>query len=72
VAQIAGDGGVLIRERKSSGAVIEFSVGPFGDGMAGRASRSGVGETGGDVIRDVAADCSGPIPIGDVAAVAIG
>ena len=34
VAKIAGDGGVFVGERKSRGAVIEFAVRPFCDGMA--------------------------------------
>ena len=72
VAKIAGDGGVFVGERKSRRAVIKFSVGPFGDGMAGRTCRRGIGEARGNVIRNVAANRCGAIPIGDVATVAVG
>src|ERR1700676_2029581 len=70
VAQAAGNGSVFIGKRKSGSAVIKFSVGPFGDGMAGRTSCCSVWESGSDVIRNVAADRRGTIPIGDVATVA--
>ncbi len=51
----AGHGGVFIGEREASGAVIKFSVRPFGDGMAGSALRRSGRKTGGNVIRNGAA-----------------
>lgn len=52
-------------------AVIEFSVGPCGDSVAGSASRRGTWESRSNVIRDVAADGRGFVPIGQMATHAI-
>jgi hypothetical protein len=71
VAQAAGNGRMLVGEGKSRSAVIKFSVGPFGDGMAVRTSRRGIRESRSDVIRNIAADRCGAIPIRDMATVAI-
>ena len=71
VAQTAGHGRMFVGERKSRSAVIKFSVGPFGDGMAGRTSRRSIRESRSDVIRNIAADRCCAIPIRDMATVAI-
>jgi hypothetical protein len=67
VAQSALHVGMPVGQRKARGAVIEFAVGPFGDGMAGRASRSCRGKAGRNVVRDNSANLLRPNPIRRVA-----
>ena len=50
---------VRVGERESRRAVVEFSVGPDGDGVAVGAGGGGSGEIGGDVIGNVAAKGGG-------------
>lgn len=58
-------------EGPAGGAVIEFSVSPFGDGMTRGASRCGRGKTRFDVVGDIATVARRAIPSGEVAAHAI-
>ncbi len=72
VAQSALNIGVAIGERKTGGGVIEFSVGPRGDGVAGGAGGGGGRKARREVIGNIAADGLGLVPIGSVAGHAIG
>jgi len=63
--------GVSIREQESRGAVIEFSVRPFGDGMATRARRRGAWESRSDMVGHAVADGRGALPCELVTAKAI-
>ena len=67
----AGYRRVLIGQRKAGRTVIEFSIGPRRNRMAGCTSGGRVRESRCNVIRDVAAKCGRPIPIAYVAAIAI-
>jgi hypothetical protein len=62
---------VRIGERESRGAVIELSVSPRGDGVAGGASRSGGREIGSDVIGNVATESLRFVPVGGMAGQAV-
>ncbi len=59
VAGLACDAKVFVGEREAGGAVIEFSVRPFRDGMARSALRGGGRETGSNVIGNISSDCGG-------------
>ncbi len=72
VAGSTGHVGVAVRQQEARSAVIEFAVGPSGNGVAAGASRGCRREAGGDVIRDIAADGLGLVPIRCVARHAIG
>jgi hypothetical protein len=52
-----------IGKREAGAGVIEFSVGPGGDGVASGASRSSRREIGCDVIGDVTAESLGLVPV---------
>ena len=69
-----GSGGndVSTSQRPARGAVIEFTVGPHGDGVAGRAGRRSSGEVRLDMVGHVAAIRWSEIPGRLVAAQAIG
>lgn len=61
-----------IREREAGAAVIEFAVGPDGDGVAGRAGGWGVREVGSDVIGHVSVGRRiGGVPRGSMATHAV-
>ena len=72
VARSARNVCVPIRQRKTKCCVIEFSVRPGGNGMAGGALGRGTRESGGDVIRNVATEGGGAVPGGEVAAHTVG
>ena len=63
---------VTVREWKTKSGVIKFSVGPCCDRVARRAGRGRRRETSLDVIRNISSDGRSAIPIGLVAAHAIG
>lgn len=63
---------MAVRQWKTKRGVVKFAVRPFRDGMALRASRGGVGETGGDVIRHAAAEVWRFVPIGQMTSDAVG
>src|ERR1700730_5714927 len=72
VAGSAGNVGVPVCQKKAGGAVIEFAVGPFGDGVAGGAGSRGRREAGGDVIGDVATEGLCFVPVRGVAGRGVG
>ena len=53
---------VRVRQRKAERRVVELAVGPPGDGVALRASRSRRREARFDVIRHIAAECGRAVP----------
>lgn len=63
---------MAVRQWKTKRGVIEFAVCPFRDGMALRASRRGVWETGSDVIRHAATEAWRFVPIGQMTSDAVG
>ena len=67
-----GDELVRVGKGETGGAVIEFAVGPSGDGVAGRASCGGGREIRGDVIGNIAAEGLRLVPVGLMAGEAIG
>ena len=69
VAEVAGHGGVRTGQREAGGAVIECGAQPRSGRMAGRAGRW---ISGSDVIGHRAAKRRRAVPVGGVAAVAIG
>ena len=75
IVDVAGSAkhvGVAVGEREANGSVVEFAIGPGGDGMASGASRGCGGETRADVVGDVAAECLRLVPIGRMAGHALG
>src|SRR3984893_13181920 len=72
VAGSAGNVGVPVCQKKAGGAVIEFAVGPFGDGVAGGARRRGRRGNGGGVIGDVATEGLCFVPVRGVAGRGVG
>jgi len=71
VAQRALHASVAVGQGKSRGAVVEFSVRPLGDGVATAARRSRARESCSDVVGHGAAQRSGALPRGLVAAQAV-
>jgi hypothetical protein len=71
VAGGARNVGVALSQCKAEGGVIEFSVGPLGDGVALRASSRVIRKAYLIVIGNAGAERGGAIPIGEVTAVAI-
>jgi hypothetical protein len=71
VAERASHGCVRVRQRKSSGVVVKNSRRPCRDGMAGGAGRRSCRETGGEVVRNVAANRCGALECRRVASIAI-
>ena len=67
-------GGHLVRvlQREAGGAVIEFAIGPSGDGVASGAGSRSCREIRSDVIGNVATKRLGFIPVGLMATHAIG
>ncbi len=72
MARGARNVGVSVSQRKAECVVIKFSVRPLGDGVALRASRGVIREAYGDVIGDAGSKRRSLIPIGNVAAIAVG
>jgi hypothetical protein len=66
-----GDKLMRIGQRETGGGVIEFAVGPNGDGVAGRAGGGCCREIGGDVIGNIAAESLCFVPVGCVAGHAV-
>jgi len=62
---------VRVRQRETECVVVEFSVRPFGDGVACGASRRRGWEIGFDVIWDAAAERRRAVPRGEVTAHAV-
>jgi len=63
---------VFVGERETCRAVVEFSVSPSRDRMARRARRRGGREARRDVIRNIAAERGGLVPVRRVARHAVG
>lgn len=64
--------GMPIGERKSGGTVVEFAIGPGGDGMASGTSGSCGGESRGEVVGHGAAQSCRFIPVSRMAGYAVG
>ena len=73
VVEMTGRAGhvcVTVGQQKAGSAVIEFSIRPCGDGVAGGAGRSRRWEPCRDVIGNIAADGLRLVPVGGVAGLA--
>jgi len=62
---------VRIRQREAECAMVELSVRPLGDGVAGRAGRRRGGKPGGDVVGNTSAEGRRTVPSRQVAAHAV-